>query len=334
MELTSAIGAMMLAGASLAASGGPQMLPTTFEAGHFYAAPETVDGQKLRLLVDTGGGGNMGLYWLSSKAAQRLHLTTHPCSLPGATVTVADLPQYKPGHGLPSPLPGGPCGQTVSVPQNAPNDGDGQLGASYLMARVWTFDYPGQRLSLEDTSWHSDSSIHTAPLGFLRNEQGYVETGFPRITIHIDGQPIDMLLDTGATAHPTAAGESSSGTPTVNGFGVTSYITTSMLEHWHKTHPAWRVVKNGDDLSAHFQSRLIEVPVVEIAGWQVGPLWFTEQPDQAFHSYMAQWMDKATDGALGGNAFAHFVMTLDYPHSTAYFRCAVNCKLATPPPAP
>src|SRR5690348_260316 len=33
----------------------PQELPTRFEVGHFYATPETVDGQTLRLVVDTGG---------------------------------------------------------------------------------------------------------------------------------------------------------------------------------------------------------------------------------------------------------------------------------------
>jgi hypothetical protein len=64
-------------------------------------------------------------------------------------------------------------------------------------------------------------------------------------------------------------------------------------------------------------------------------VWFTERPDANFHKFMAQWMDKAPEGAVGGNVFRHFVMTIDYPRATAYFRCVRGCKpAATPPPAP
>lgn len=136
-----------------------------------------------------------------------------------------------------------------------------------------------------------------------------------------------MLLDTGATAHPTAAGKGVSGTPTVNGFGVTSYIDHSVFERWHKVHPDWRVVDKGDDLlGAERIMRLIEVPKVEIAGWTVGPVWFTERPDRSFRDYMSSMMDKPVDGAVGGNVFRHFVMTIDYPHAKAHFRCVRGCK--------
>jgi len=56
-----------------------------------------------------------------------------------------------------------------------------------------------------------------------------------------------MLLDTGATSYPTPTAARISGTPTVQGEGVTSYITTGTLERWHKTHPDWRVVENADN---------------------------------------------------------------------------------------
>jgi hypothetical protein len=317
-----------LALASFATGATSQELPITYEAGHFYATPETTNGQTLRLLVDTGGGGTAGLYWVSAKAAKRLGLTTRACSLQGISLTVSSLPTYKPGHGLPAPLPG-PCGQALMVQDTQATD-DGQLGATYLMGRVWTFDYPNQQLRLESASWQPDPSMQAAPLGFQRNAQGAPATAFARITIHVDGQPVDMLLDTGATAHPTAAGKQASNTPTVNGFGVTSYIATSVLERWHKAHPAWRVVENGDDLHPQSRSRLIEVPAVDIAGSRIGPVWFTEQSNTTYHVYMAQWMDKPVDGALGGNVFAHFVMTIDYPRSTTYFRCVTDCKPIAP----
>lgn len=57
-----------------------------------------------------------------------------------------------------------------------------------------------------------------------------------RITIHVAGTPVQMLLDTGATEHPTVAGEKAGATPTVNGEGVTSYIkrARSGLASWHE----------------------------------------------------------------------------------------------------
>ncbi|WP_147293195.1 hypothetical protein [Dyella monticola] len=67
-----------------------------------------------------------------------------------------------------------------------------------------------------------------------------------RITIRVDGQPLDMLLDTGASSFPTPAAARISGTPTVEGEGVTSYITTGTLERWHKAHRDWRVVEDAD----------------------------------------------------------------------------------------
>lgn len=112
----------------------------------------------------------------------------------------------------------------------------------------------------------------------------------------------------------------------MNGEGVTSYIVRSVFERWHEQHPDWRVVKNGDDLTG--PTSIIEVPKVEIAGWTVGPVWFTERPDSNFHKFMGQWMDKKSDGAVGGNVFRHFVMTIDYPGATAYFRCVDGCKAA------
>jgi hypothetical protein len=64
---------------------------------------------------------------------------------------------------------------------------------------------------------------------------------------------------------------------------------------------------------------MIEVPEVRIAGQSVGPVWFTQRPDAAFHDFMAQWMDRPVDGALGGSAFRFFRMTVDYPRARASF---------------
>jgi len=316
-----------------------QVLPTVYEAEHFYAAPETVDGQKLRLVVDTGGGGGGNMYWITTEAAKRLHLKTHACKLDDDSVTVADLPEYKPGQGLPSPV-SSPCGKVVMV-QDVPEGygwnahDEGQFSGSYLYSQgIWTFDYPGEHLALQSNSWRPDSASHVTHLGFQQDSHGQATNGYARITIRVDGQPLDMLLDTGATAHPTVEGEKTSPTPTVNGLGVTSYVIASVFERWHKAHPDWRVVVNGDAaFGPKHPMPLIEVPRVDVAGWSVGPVWFTERPDNAFG--MSQYMDRIVSGAAGANVFQHFVMTIDYPHETVWFRCATGCKpTATPPPAP
>lgn len=342
MAITTALLVTALASApGGAAAATAQVIPTVYEVGHFYAVLETTDGQRLRLLVDTGGGGGNGLYWISRAAASRLHLRTTSCAEKDGQkghlhLPVAPLPDYRAGHALPPPGDS-PCGAVVLVfAQSGANFDDGQLGAGYLPGRVWTFDYPAQRLSLERKDWQPAPDAHRALLGFPHDASGKPDSGFPRITIRVDGQPLDMLLDTGATAHPTIEGQRISGTSTINGYGVTSYITSSMFGRWHKAHPDWRVVDNGDDLlGSDHATRMIEVPKVEIAGWSVGPTWFTERPDHNFHDVMSSMMDKQVEGSVGANVFQHFVMTLDYPHETAWLRCANGCKaVATPPPGP
>lgn len=315
-----------MAALALAGTAPAQTLPTHYEAGHFYAAPETADGASLRLLVDTGGGGVAGMYWLSAKAVQRLGLKTGTCTVDGNALPVATPPAYRPGQQLPPSS--GPCAGKLLV-NPGPYPDDGQLGATYLGSRVWTFDYPRRQLRTEAGDWRPDPSAHRAPLGFQTDAHGKVVQHFPRIVVRIGGEPLNMLLDTGATAHPSASGKAATGIETVHGFGVTSYITTSTLERWHQAHPAWTMVEDGDDLMApRFKARLIEVPAVEIAGWSVGPVWFTERPDQAFHGMMASLMDASPEGAIGANVLARFSMTIDYPHATAWFRCAGDCTAA------
>lgn len=318
----------VLAAVALGTRTSPTIIPTHYEAGHFFATPTTKAGQPLRLLVDTGGGGTGGMYWLSDTAVARLKLHTSTCSVRGHSLTVATAPVFQPGGGLPAGI--GPCGGRLMV-NPGPYDYDGQLGAPYLGSRVWTFDYPAQQLRIESSGWRPDPAAHSTPLGFQKNDAGAVVRYYPRIVVRVDGQPLDLLLDTGATAVPTAQGAKASGIPTVDGIGVASYITTTTLERWHRAHPDWTLVEQGDAAMApRFNARIIKVPALEIAGWSIGPVWFTERPDAAFHGMMAEIMDKPPEGAIGGNALDHFLMTVDYPHAAAWFTCARGCTAAKP----
>lgn len=326
MQLAAAAAAALGANAPTTSGQSAITLPTVYEAGHFYAVPRTADGKTLRLLIDTGGGGGIGMYWITRPAADRLGLKVRICKAEGEEITVAPVPTFVADRQVPGPVPSrSPCGQVLTVNGDSYQDGDGQLGAGYLPGRVWTFDYPGRRVVAEGSTWQPHAEAHRTPLGFLR-EKGVPVSGFPRITVQVEGEAIDLLFDTGATSHPTALGKAATGDSTVRGQGVTSYITHSQFERWRTAHPGWRVVDKGDDLlGPEHPIRIIEVPKLTVAGWTVGPVWFTERPDGSFHNFMAQWMDKRPEGALGANVFRHFVVTVDYPRSTAWFRCVQGC---------
>lgn len=311
-------------------------VPASYVAGRVIAEPRTSDGHTLKMWVDTGGGGGNGMYLLTDRAVRHLHLHTSHLAFDRQSVKVVDLPSFTHGAGIPAPA--GKYAKAIVVPSLQlpidPMHYDGMLGAGYLPgnfathSRIWTFDYPGQHLTLQGASWRPPADAHSVPLHFPVDNEGHFESGFARIVVHVGGNPLSALLDTGATGYPTpAAATAEGGTATVR---ATSFITTSQLDRWHKAHPSWHVVENADRLKAKGKPmRAIEVPEVEIAGWRIGPVWFTERPDTNFHDFMSGMMDEQVEGAIGGNAFQHFAMTVDYGHARAWFRCVQGCTPAT-----
>ena len=299
------------------------VVPTTYEAGHFIATPVTHDGKTLRLLIDTGGGGVT--WWLRTPSAKPLGLSELQCGHDKGF----KVPAWAPGKGLP-PSKRFCGGVTVlDTPPNVLDDlSDGMIGGWYLSDATWTFDYPARRLSMEEPTWRPDASAHAVSLGLPGRPDGKLAAPFPRIAVVVDGESIDLLLDTGATAHPSPDGLAAMGTPVVDGIGVASYITTPVFDSWHKRHADWLVVQGADDLFGKDRAtRSIRVPSVDIAGWTVGPVWFTERPDAAF-AQMSSYMDDTVHGAVGGNVFQAFRMTIDYHHRKAYFSCVEGCALA------
>lgn len=323
---TGILATMLIASAGVSAR---ERLPTSYEAGHFFVTPQTRDGKGLRLVVDTGGPGGSGLYVLSTQKVHELQLPVATCDLGGQRVGLVKSFSFQRHKGLPV-VDGTPCDAVAlsSGGYQPVADEDGSLGAGYLPHFVWTFDYPAKALWKEPVDWKPAAGEHAAKLGFAKNPKGGNATGMPRITLTIDGQPLDLLLDTGATAFPTRRGTEATGREVFRGIGTTSYITTSVMNRWHHAHPRWRVVEDGDEFGG-FKSRLIEVPKVQIAGWLIGPVWFTERPDNAFGSNgMSQYTDEDVHGSAGANLFRHFSMTLDYPRDTAWFKCVTGCSAA------
>jgi hypothetical protein len=309
---------ILLAPSGQAVSG--TVIPSVFEAGHIYATPHLVNGLTIRLIVDTGGGGAW-TYWLGEWSPAAKNLTKlPPCKIGGDEVE-----QFRPPDLIePSvPAPTGPCvGITIQPQSEEIPTIDGMLGANYLASHgIWTFDYPAQQLVLEDRNWMPDGTARRAPLGFQSTPIG-LRRGFPRLTMSVEGKPIEMLLDTGATAQPTAETLAATKQALANHQGVTSYITKSMFNQWHRSNPDWTVIEKGDDLFGSQQtSRVIRVPEIRWAGFRMGPVWFTERANANFYGQMADQMDRRPEGALGANVFQHLKLTIDYSGDAAWITC-------------
>ncbi len=299
-------------------------LPAQFVANRVFVVPITEKGEQIRFFTDSGGG-----LFITDQAVQRLHLPTETAASDSADAKDAPpalratLPKFKTGFGIPLPpdtdgkIPVMPLAQAPATAR----DYDAMLGQSWFGGHVWTWNYPAGTLRIEGARWKPNPKSTRVPLGFPTDENGRANN-FARIAIRVDGKSIDMLLDTGATTLLTDAALHAldDGLPAHR---ATSFIVSSIFKGWHDAHPDWRVIEKGED---HTKADMIEVPEVEIAGARVGPVWFTRRADSNFHEFMSSMMDGQVEGAIGGDAFSHFVMTIDYPNAVAYFHCAKDCR--------
>jgi hypothetical protein len=298
--------------------GKPVTIPTRYLAHRFMATPTTVDNVTLSLFTDSAGA-----LFIYEDVAQRLKLSvvTLPEKENGRELKVAVLPSFKSSAGIPPPL-GSPFEQRLFIfsrpanPTALDQQRDGMLGQQWFAGRVWTFDYPKQTLlwrAAGDLPPHDKS--HEVKLAFKTAPSGKRQNNFARIQIEIDGETLDFLLDTGASniLSEEVLKQINDGGPAERG---TSFLTQSVFERWHKKHPEWRALENIKTLTG---AAMIEVPAVKVGGFTVGPVWFTVRPDLAFHSYMAQFMDKPNEGALGGSALQYLRMTVDWPNGVAVF---------------
>jgi hypothetical protein len=296
--------------------GKPVTIPTRYSGDRFIAVPTAKGGEKLAVLADSAGGT-----FLLADVARRLKLEV--ADVPGkgengAQLRAANFPAFEPNAAIPPPL--GLIGSKILV-----FDAKGQLpaffkpysgllGQQWFAGRVWTFDYPSKRLL-----WRAPGDLprhdaaHEVKLGFRTSATGQREANFARIPVQIDGETLDFLFDTGATNLLPAdvLKQVGDGGPAERG---TSFLTRSQFAKWHKKHPEWRALESVRTMTG---TSLIQVPKVTIGGFDVGPVWFTVQPDRAFHTYMASMMDKPTEGALGGSAFRQLVITVDWPNAIA-----------------
>lgn len=300
-------------------------MPAQFEADLVYLVAEGDNGRTLQMYTDTGGG-----LFLKHAAVERLQLETvaaDPALVRemGPDTRTTRFPAFAVAAGIPAPalldgtMPVLPAELSTSLP--GMHEDDGMLGQAWFADRIWTWNYPARRFRIESPDWQATEDMRRVPLGFRADAEGMRLTSFPRIDVSIDGHVVPLLLDTGAMTVLTAQamGALDDGLPAQR---ATSMITDSVFRAWREAHPEWRVIETAQ---AGTGSAMIEVPEVEIAGWRVGPVWFTHRADTNFHDFMSGMMDARVEGALGGNAFRHFIMTVDYPRASAWFRCVTDC---------
>ncbi len=294
--------------AAFAQQPGSVLIPTKYVDGTFYAEPVTEHGDRLSFYTDTGGG-----LWIKKNAVDKDKL---PTAAEGERTVLKPWPKFKQGQAIPEPL----GGLVTVMPEGEKlpgwaRDWDGMLGQQWFSGRIWTFDYPKQQLWLRDEkSIPRIDGTHTVSLGFQADASGKHSTDFPRITVRIDGENLDLLFDTGAQTFLAAPARDALKLGSEQ--RAASFITKSTSDKWHKNHPQWRYIEKAEEETS---ADMIQVPQVEVGGYTVGLVWFTVRPDKAFHEYMAQWMDKPVEGALGGSALHYFRVTVDYVNAKAYF---------------
>jgi hypothetical protein len=212
-----------------------------------------------------------------------------------------------------------PPSQVPSIPvldETRLEAGDGMLGAPWFAGHAITFDYPRKAMTV-----HADGALpavapeHAITLALPRDEAGKPTSPYGRIQIQVAGETLDMLFDTGATVDLLPESQQLLGPGPVE--RATSFITESVFARWRTAHPEWRVIEHADRTVNG--GPMIEVPSITVAGYQVGPVWFTWRPDKAFHEWMAQWMDKPTEGALGGSGLHYFRVGADWTRGVITF---------------
>lgn len=294
----------------------PLRLPVRYDEHRFYVEPVTAGGVRLSFYTDTGGGT-----FIYKASAERLKLAATLIAKEGDTELFGvTLPEFKPEATIPLALNENGKILVWSPPpaEIFRAKGDGMLGEKWFGGRVWTFDYPRRQLLIRATGdLPKQKAAHRVSLGFKNDNDGKRAINFPRIQVEIDGEILDLLFDTGAMTTLSDAAHSALNDNRAK-VRATSFITASTFEKWRKRHPDWRVIEQADEIGK-LREPMIEVPKIKIAGYEIGPVWFTCRRDGNFHQFMSQWMDKKVEGAIGGNALRHFRITVDYPNAIAVF---------------
>lgn len=294
-------------------------MPARFMDGRIYVRPVTASGDTLLFFTDTGGGV-LALY---EPVVDSLALPVEERVTGSGPVRLVPWPRWSDDAAVPAPGAAESATARLRVmpvqgsPAAIAGTGDaGFLGAPWFAGRVWTFDYPAERLLLRSAGDVSPPGAGSrVTLGFQSDSAGRRTSHFPRIPVVVDGDTLDLLFDTGATMvlRDSALAAMGDGGPALR---ASSFISAAVFDGWRERHPDWPVIEAATTFPG---AALIRVPAVEIAGLVVGPAWFESRPHGVFERGLSRAMDRPVVGALGGNVLGHFRVTVDYPAAVAIF---------------
>jgi hypothetical protein len=179
------------------------------------------------------------------------------------------------------------------------------LGQFFFIKSSWTFDYLSGKLFVNTPLSTTAIDGNTQHLGFKKDRLGNKLFGHPSMQIVVNGEPIDVLFDTGATLLLGENSKAQFGNKKATGG---SFIAQTVFEAWRKQHPDWKFIEKGEITGAN----MIEVPQVTVGNLTAGPVWFAERPDAAWSKGMIGSMDKVVKGAIGGSFLQYFKVVIDY----------------------
>ena len=279
-------------------------MPARFVENRIFVDVAVTPNDTLTFYTDTGGG-----LFLYGPSVDRLGWQD------SSGIMLSDVTLDK---NFPDAL--GSTAHRISVfrpEQKIEADFDGMLGQAWFADRIWRFDYRLQKLQLYHSPPQMGPEFRESSLGFLTDSLGNRRLSFPRITITVDGENLDLLFDTGAMVHLTSTAKQRFA-PLRSSVIATSFITADIFDQWKTGNPDWPVIENADTRIEGM--RMIRVSEIEVAGFKAGPVWFLERPTANFRNYMSKWMDRPIDGAIGGNILKHFDVILDYPKAKVYLQ--------------
>ena len=188
------------------------------------------------------------------------------------------------------------------------------FGQDFFMNKSWTIDYLQKNVWVNTPLNKTEIELaNVQKIGFQKNKNQENIFGHPSMIIEVDGDTIDVLFDTGATSILTENGKNLFAT-TKKSLG-SSFIAASIFQKWRERHPEWKYYPK-----AEWLGDMIEVPKIKIGGYEVGPVLFSQRPDEVWSEGMVATMDKVVKGAIGGSALKYFSVTIDYNSALIRFK--------------